>query len=261
MSPPTPPTRWLEGGAPPGARELLRAGLRTVSIPEAARERAAARVDALSSLPVPAGAAGAAGASGMIATALAGIGGMAVIAVMLSTQSPAPISAPSQPQASGPTLERAAAKQHGVAPSPAAPSSDAPPVPESQARVAAPPISPRRRVPLVVEPPRQAVAAFMAPAPATAEPREDRLAAEVALLEQARALLEQDPRAALERLDAHARDFGHGSLAAEREVLAVDALRRSGRAQAARERAVAFLMRFPDGLQAVRMRRMRDALP
>jgi hypothetical protein len=58
-------------------------------------------------------------------------------------------------------------------------------------------------------------------------------------------LLAQDPRAALEVTDEHARSYPGGAFAEEREALAIDALRRLGRRQELQARARAFLQRYP----------------
>jgi hypothetical protein len=68
------------------------------------------------------------------------------------------------------------------------------------------------------------------------------------MLEGARAKLDRDPAGALRMLDAHARAFPSGSLGLERELIAVDALRRLHRFSLARARgeALAVRARAPD---------------
>jgi hypothetical protein len=68
---------------------------------------------------------------------------------------------------------------------------------------------------------------------------------EADLLEQARAALKSDPNRALERATEHARRFPRGVLVQEREVLAIQALRRLGRDAEADHRADAFAKAFP----------------
>jgi hypothetical protein len=68
---------------------------------------------------------------------------------------------------------------------------------------------------------------------------------EVELLEQARQALKSDPRRALQRANEHARRFPRGVLVQEREVLAIQALRRLGRDADADRRAEAFAKAFP----------------
>src|SRR5262249_8668637 len=57
----------------------------------------------------------------------------------------------------------------------------------------------------------------------------DMLAQEVALLDRARAALASSPAQALALADEHAARFPHGKLGMEREMVAIDALRRLGR--------------------------------
>lgn len=76
---------------------------------------------------------------------------------------------------------------------------------------------------------------------------------ELALLGAAQALLAHDPQAALEHLSEHARLYRRGQFAEEREALAVDALRRLGRRAELRERAEAFLAKYPRAPQRERI--------
>jgi hypothetical protein len=89
-----------------------------------------------------------------------------------------------------------------------------------------------------------------APSPAAA-PHAD----EVAHLARARALAASDPGAALRLADEGHRTFARGILYPEREALAIDCLRRGGRAGEARARAQRFVKRFPRSPFAERMRR------
>jgi hypothetical protein len=68
---------------------------------------------------------------------------------------------------------------------------------------------------------------------------------EAELLEQARAASKSDPARALARANEHAARFPHGALVQEREVLAIQALRRLGRDAEADRRADAFAKAFP----------------
>lgn len=89
------------------------------------------------------------------------------------------------------------------------------------------------------------------PRPASAPP----LAAELAALDAARtSLSHSDPNAALLALDGYARNFPHGRLKIEAEVLRIGALAKSGQTDAARKRAEAFLRRHPDSVLASRVR-------
>lgn len=78
----------------------------------------------------------------------------------------------------------------------------------------------------------------------------DTLAAEQALLEQARAAVATDAAAARAPLTEHERRFPRGQLAEEREALLVLALARAGETTAARKRADRFFERWPSSLHA-----------
>jgi len=81
------------------------------------------------------------------------------------------------------------------------------------------------------------------------------LAAELAALDAARSSLSHsDPSAALVALDGYSRDFPHGRLKMEAEVLRIGALAKSGQTDAARKRAEAFLRHHPDSVLASRVR-------
>lgn len=69
--------------------------------------------------------------------------------------------------------------------------------------------------------------------------------AEMQLIRRAQDALATSPRTALARAEEHRRRFGEGTLAQEREVVAIDALVREGREPEARERADAFHRRWP----------------
>jgi hypothetical protein len=69
--------------------------------------------------------------------------------------------------------------------------------------------------------------------------------AEVTLLAQAQSALTTQPAETLARCDEHARRFAGGTLAQEREVLAIDALLRLGRRSEAEARAARFRGSFP----------------
>jgi hypothetical protein len=69
---------------------------------------------------------------------------------------------------------------------------------------------------------------------------------EAALLEQARSALTSDPARALALTRQHQARFPSGVLKQEREVIAIEALRRLGRSKAAADRAGSFERAFPD---------------
>jgi hypothetical protein len=69
---------------------------------------------------------------------------------------------------------------------------------------------------------------------------------EVELLERARRALGSDPRRALSLTQEHRARFPQGVLGQEREVIAIEALRRLGRSEEAERRAGSFEQRYPD---------------
>jgi len=78
------------------------------------------------------------------------------------------------------------------------------------------------------------------PAPAKALPRE------AELLLSARKQLRTDPRSTFALVEQHAALFPHGMLAPEREVLAIEDLRKLGRDAEANERLTRFRADYPD---------------
>jgi len=121
-----------------------------------------------------------------------------------------------------------------------------------------------------------------APAPPTAEPlypptdrnqqeprsarhpitpqRNDRLAAESALLTEARAQLRAgDPTAARAALDRLAAQFPHGVLIQEREVLAIELLSAQGDVAGARRQARAFVGAYPTSPHSAKLRAFLSA--
>lgn len=101
-----------------------------------------------------------------------------------------------------------------------------------------------------------AVAPAPAPAPAlAATPAAALLSEELGALDHARlALVNGDGRRTLDELDAYDRRFPSGRLQIEAEVLRIDALAKLGRKEAARQRAEAFLRRYPNSVLATRVR-------
>ena len=81
---------------------------------------------------------------------------------------------------------------------------------------------------------------------------------EPVLLEQARRALASSPATALALTNQHAARFPHGVLAQEREVIAIEALRRLGRGAEADRRAAAFAHTFPG---SAHQRMVEDAAP
>ncbi|XXT14889.1 hypothetical protein WME94_32040 [Sorangium sp. So ce429] len=122
-------------------------------------------------------------------------------------------------------------------------------------------------------PPRDATAARPSagaiqgqPAPRPAAPQatpleRDALLREAGRLAEIRAVLARSPEAPLSLLDEHRAEFPQGRLAAERELIAIDALLRRGDADRARARAEAFLAQFRSSPHAGRVRRLTSAAP
>jgi hypothetical protein len=151
-----------------------------------------------------------------------------------------------------PTPSTWAATLAGPAAVPAAPRAvEALPAPAAAIAEVAPPVRPMaphatlRRA-------HAARAAAASPGPASA----DALAREIALVDAARGDLGAAPARALVALDAHRREFPRGQLAAEREFLAVEALRRMNRIGEARARATDLEARYPSSSYASRAARL-----
>ncbi|MES1184899.1 MAG: hypothetical protein ABUL60_13880 [Myxococcales bacterium] len=74
------------------------------------------------------------------------------------------------------------------------------------------------------------------------------------LIERARKALASDPRRALMLAQEHQRRFPAGALSAERDVIALDALARSGQTAEAKRRALAFEAKYPKSIHLPRVR-------
>lgn len=143
--------------------------------------------------------------------------------------------------------------------------------PSSEGQAAAPEVPALGTAPLASErdhaalPPPAAEPTPTAPGESPAlsipAPSPDTLLEEVSLLEEARALVGSDPFAALAKLDAHRARFAGGKLGVERELIAVDALRRAGRFAEARARGEALLTRTEGSLYEERVRAILASLP
>lgn len=103
---------------------------------------------------------------------------------------------------------------------------------------------------------RPEAAAPVSPAPAALDPETTRPLTEVELLFEARQQMRRHPQGALELLDEHAARFAEGLLAPEREVLAIEALRKLGRPKVAAQRLRSFRERYPDSLHLRRLDRV-----
>jgi hypothetical protein len=133
-----------------------------------------------------------------------------------------------------------------------APSTDALPTAEPRAPRPAPAVrtSPvHAPSPAHVPASTEAPDAGAAPAPAIAEVPDAGAPAppgdEGDLLDRAAIVLERNPAEALRLAEQHDKGFPDGTLAAEREVIAVAALLQLGRADEARARGARFLQRYP----------------
>jgi hypothetical protein len=74
------------------------------------------------------------------------------------------------------------------------------------------------------------------------------------LIERARKALASDPRRALMLAQEHQRRFPAGAMSAERDVIALDALARSGQTAEAKRRALAFEAKYPRSIHLPRVR-------
>ncbi|HEX7452214.1 MAG TPA: hypothetical protein VF294_08015, partial [Polyangiaceae bacterium] len=102
--------------------------------------------------------------------------------------------------------------------------------------------------------PLLSVAAFGDPASAS---RASQLQAEAQALRSARAALRSGRLAdAFATLEASRRQFSAPELYQEREALMIELLQRSGQTSAAKERAQAFLSRFPESPHAEQLRQL-----
>jgi hypothetical protein len=160
-------------------------------------------------------------------------------------------------------------------------SSVSPPEPPTSERPAAPDrVGEASTVAPAVPPPAPAAvraADAAAPAPAEIDPAEPRPAAgqgtarsgarasrgaralaEAALLERAQAALSGNPASALALTREHQRRFPSGALGQEREVIAIEALKRLGRKEAANARAAAFERRYRGSVHRPRVERSTD---
>jgi hypothetical protein len=90
-----------------------------------------------------------------------------------------------------------------------------------------------------------AAAPSVGPAKLPGKPTPPAQPSEAELLEQARSALKGDPARALQRANEHAARFPRGVLVQEREVLAIQALRKLGRSAEADRRTEAFAKAFP----------------
>jgi hypothetical protein len=240
------PVRWKQGGGAPGDLDsLLRRAPGPRAMSAAERARTAARV---AQVPVAlgGGAGWAAWAKGIALAA--GLGAAGLAGYGLLHDRPTAIVAP---------LQRLPADRlRGVRlTSPAPIEATSPEAPSLPAVSDPPAASIARAQPRSLD---HAAPPLDSTAPATDA---DELLREAELLEKARADISRDPASSLRSLDQHREGFVDGQLTAERELLAIDALARQGRAAEARARAAAFLARFPSSPYADRVRRIVGTNP
>ena len=265
-------------------RGLVRAGQRSASLPPAARLRGERRVARLAAAPAVALGVGlwskvvaaAFGASFASALALVSVsptrqqrlGRSAAAGARVATAPRHPANGSRPPAASA----EAAAEPPPGAPAATASSSEGPPSSAVATHVAtsrvakarsagagSAPLSPitagSAASPLSFADLGESSAAPSSSSPQSVAPS-DPMAAELELLSRARVAVTSDPDLALALLNQHARALPHASLALEREVLVIEALRHSGRAPEAAIRGRELLAAAPSALYAERLKRL-----
>jgi hypothetical protein len=240
------PTRWRDDG-PQSVRDLLRHAPKSRSMTAEQRSRTSARVARLAALPLTAG------MLFWVQSVALGAGLGVATLVVAAKVVPGWVATSVQPlHLPAPSASWTAAVPKPPMPLPSEPDE---PAPIASSPSASPP-PPDLRLPSVAldrgaEPPS---AASSGPAR-----NPDSLSREAELLEQARAELGGNPAEALRIAQKHASLFPNGKLSIERELVAVDALQRLGRAQEARARGDALLARSPGSLYEQRIRRILGA--
>jgi len=215
------PPRLLDAasGAPEELRSLFAAGAE--DFPTDAQ--LAALAAKLGPTLGPSAATGSGGSGSGLATGLkvglAALAAAGVAALVLSQRTPAEHAAPSAVTARGPEAH------------PAAPSAPAAPAPVQSE----PPAAPAPEAPA----PSAAAPAVIPPAFRPAE-------TEAEYLERARGALGKSPALALALANQHRSRFPYGVLAQEREVIAIEALKRLGRSAEAERRIGDFASRYPN---------------
>jgi hypothetical protein len=227
------PRRWLDDpDAPEELRDALRYAPRGRALDATTRARLGRRVARYAAIPLSA----AAWLSVKSAAALgvaAGVATAGVAAVVERT-----VLAPAAPP-----VAQVASQQKPVAPKRKAVTTLAEPnVPPAPGAEAPPPVEPPRA------PPSSVPSAF-AQAPLG-------LAEESRLLERARRALASAPASALELTREHTQRFPKAQLAAERNLIEIEALYRTGHRERARARAERLLAQSSDDLYGERVRRL-----
>jgi hypothetical protein len=223
MTEPDDPSRLSDPSAPAGLRDVLRAAQADVGT-DAQLARLAERLGPMLGPAVPP----APVAVGLSGAAKLGLAGLALIvagggAWLVSASHPAgPPPAPTPTHAVTPPAAVVKPPVVSATPEPA------PPLSEATVGDAKPP-------PVVAS----------VPAKLPEKPTPPAQPSEAELLEQARAAMKGDPARALQRANEHAARFPGGVLVQEREVIAIQALRKLGRSAEAERRAQAFAKAFP----------------
>lgn len=221
------PIRWTEPGAagPAELRTLFQAGVDDLP----SDEQVAALARKLGPVLDPRAGAGPSGASGAVRAklGLAALGavGLGVVAWVLAS-GPAPAPAPSATAVVSDPAPHATPRAPSVEPpAPLAPEPSSAPDPSRA------PVS-RESAPL---------SSVRAAAALPARPAET----EAEFLERARTALGQNPSVALSLANQHRARYPSGVLAEEREVIAIEALKRLGRSAEVERRIEAFVRRYP----------------
>jgi hypothetical protein len=223
MSEPKDPPRLFEpsSGASDELRNLFEHAQRDVPTP-AQLASLEAKLGPILDAPPPAPAAPAAPSLAKIGLGLLG-GGALVAGVWLAMGRDAPPPSPVKPAATAATP--------AAPPAPSIPAEAAPSEPAASPSALAPPSA---HAPAAS--PAQVTGTTAKRAPAIPEPE---------LLERARGSLRSSPERALSLTRQHQLDFPNGVLAQEREVIAIEALRRLGRTEEAARRRERFERLYP----------------
>jgi hypothetical protein len=259
--------RWSAPGsdAPAELRNLLSAGRADLgSASEVARLAAGLRealgagagLPALSAGPqAPNTSAGSAASPGSAARLWRWLAGGTLAGLLLWGLARGPLGSEDNAPLTGPPTAPTAATPELAAPPVAPPVDVAAPAPLPPSDEAAPPATASNAPPVAAPRPSSSVAArppAHGKAPALSEAE---------LLQRAQVSLAGDPARALGLTAEHQRRFPRGALVQEREVIAIEALKRLGREQAAAERAAAFAARYRGSVHRSRLREGAEAAP
>jgi hypothetical protein len=215
-----PRIREAGSGVPPELRDLFLDAKKPEPLTRASDARLAAQVTALATLP----------AAPLVKALPWLIGGGAIVvagglALVMQPDS-VPSAAPSPPPPSS-----APAPTAPVAVEPAAPEAQSPPEAKRALPTSAPPVAPAE----------------------AASASEDALAGEAKLLNQAHAVMASDPQRAHAIASDHAKRYPRGQLAAERELILVQALVKLGRLREAEARGRALRKSTPSSIYGERL--------